>query len=296
MHPLHDYIAKQLAERLKARLVVWYDVRGDALELVILYLLGCERDREYSVLMELEKTGDCYEPQLKRLARNVSRQRYTDGAIDELLSWERVTYEDLARAADSSGPEPSSILNGIFHTVGSNDVLAAWLASDAQDPEIEAQEAAPELRSLVRARLGLALPEDAVLARLRAIVLRYVLASGFRSDLHCGPHAGLDAVPIPQTKDEEAALRELAQRLRAGFSNDYAALAAPRTRSSSGGCARRFDISCSRRAPRWRCPPEPHAFSDNGDGGIIRRHCVLMRWRDAGVIDCARRRYRGQMR
>ncbi len=30
MHPLHDYVAKQLAERLKARrVVVWYDVRRE---------------------------------------------------------------------------------------------------------------------------------------------------------------------------------------------------------------------------------------------------------------------------
>ncbi len=30
MHPLHEYIARQLAERLKARkVVVWYDVRRE---------------------------------------------------------------------------------------------------------------------------------------------------------------------------------------------------------------------------------------------------------------------------
>src|ERR1041384_6909321 len=131
MHPLHDYVEKQLAEKLKSRkVVVWYDgrrefapfiseIRGGArlhndavsvtiggqaarlaeydssmFELravvepyvsgtdpdsVVLYLPGCERDRHGSVLMELEKAGECYEPQLKRLARNVLRQRYTDG-------------------------------------------------------------------------------------------------------------------------------------------------------------------------------------------------------------------------
>ena len=137
MHPLHDYIAKQLAEKLKSRkLVVWYDARGefarffaeirggsrtssdlvpvsvggvttrlaeyagsmfelravveprvsgDTPESVVIYLPGCERDRHASVLMELEKAGECYEPQLRRLARNVLRQRYTDGVIDEML-------------------------------------------------------------------------------------------------------------------------------------------------------------------------------------------------------------------
>ena len=36
--------------------------------------------------MELEKAGDCYEPKLKQLARNLLRQRYTDGYIDGILA------------------------------------------------------------------------------------------------------------------------------------------------------------------------------------------------------------------
>lgn len=30
MHPLHDYVAQQLADKLKSRrIVVWYDERGE---------------------------------------------------------------------------------------------------------------------------------------------------------------------------------------------------------------------------------------------------------------------------
>ena len=49
--------------------------RLDEPELLIVYLPGVQRDRKGSVLMELEKGGTCYEPQLKQLARNVLRQR-----------------------------------------------------------------------------------------------------------------------------------------------------------------------------------------------------------------------------
>ena len=122
MHPLHDFVAERVAEKLKSRkLVVWYDPRGefapfvhelrsgergtnepvqvsvagvsallaeytgslfelravveprvsgDTPESVLIYLPGCERDRNASVLMELEKAGECYEHDLKRLARN----------------------------------------------------------------------------------------------------------------------------------------------------------------------------------------------------------------------------------
>jgi PglZ domain len=279
MHPLHDYVLKQLAEKLKSRkVVVWYDVRrefapfiaevrggartsheavpltiaglsarlaeydgsmfelravvepyvcSDVPECVVLYLPGCERDRRGSVLMELEKAGECYEPQLKRLARNVLRQRYTDGVIDEMLAPERITYEDLARASsDTSSSEPPSILKSIFHDTSGNDgLLGAWLASDARDAEIETKEVIRELTKLVLSRLGLQLPEDAALAKLRSITLRYVLANEFRSDLNSVPPAALDNVPTPSTKDEEAAVRELAQKLRTNFPESYSKMA-----------------------------------------------------------------------
>jgi hypothetical protein len=279
MHPLYEYVAKQLADRIKARhLVVWYDVRrefapfiaelrgapkasgsiapvavagvsaqlgeyegsffelralvephvsGDSPSNVVLYIPGCERDRRSSVLMEIEKAGECYESQLKRLARNVLRQRYTDGVIDEMLAPDRVTYEDLARAAaDTSSPEPPSILKTIFHDTSGNDaLLAAWLASDARDATIESKEATRELVKLVRSRLGLELPGDAALSKLRAITLRYVLAGEFRSDLRCAPPSSVAAVPAPKSKDDEAGVRDLARRLRTSFASAYADMA-----------------------------------------------------------------------
>jgi hypothetical protein len=279
MHPLHDYVAKQLAEKLKSKkLVVWYDARsefvpfftevsngtqrtsepievsvagvnthlaeytgsmfelraaveplvnGDIPKALVIYLPGCEHDRRASVLMEYEKAGECYEPQLKRLARNVLRQRYTDGVIDEMLVPELVTYEDLARASsDSTSPEPPSILKSIFHDVsGHNGLLAAWLVSDERDAEVEAKEATRELIKLVRSRLGLELPEDTAMTKLRAVTLRYVLAGEFRSDLNCPAPACLDGVPSPNNKEEENALRGLALWLRTGFPDAYADLA-----------------------------------------------------------------------
>ena len=177
--------------------------------------------------MELEKAGECYEPQLKRLARNVLRQRYTDGVIDEMLASERVTYEDLARAAsDTTSPEPPSILKSIFHDTRGNDaLLTSWLASDVRDAEIMEKEAVGELTKLVRSRIGLELPEDASLAKHRSITLRYVLVGEFRSDLTCPPPATLDFVPEPKTKDEVGAVLELARGLRCDFAEIYPQLA-----------------------------------------------------------------------
>ena len=280
MHTLHDYVAKQLADKLKSRrVVVWYDERGefqpfvdevrggprtvsepvpvavagakaslaeyagsmfelravveplvsgDAPSTVVVYMPNVARDRKASILMELEKAGTTWEPQLKQLAKNVLLQKYTLGVVDEMLPFDRkVSYEDLARAAaGNAGAEPPSILKSIFHDASGNDgLLTAWLVNDARDAEIVDKDATPELAKLVKARLGLDLVADSPLAKLRAITLRYVLASEFRLDLSCDAPASLESVAKPPTKDEESAVRELARRLCMGHADAYAALA-----------------------------------------------------------------------
>lgn len=279
MHPLHDYLAASLSDKLKARrVVVWYDVRrefvpfveelrggpnrpgnlatvcvgdtnaqlaeydgsffevravvepvvaADNPEPLLVYVPGVERDLKASVLMELEKAGECYQPQLKRIARNVLAERYTAGVIDDILAPERVSYEDLARQlSKADGAEPPSMLKAIFHDVSRNDdILAAWLARDTRDEEIAAKDAIPELSKLVGARLDLDLPEGASIAKKRALTLRYVLGNEFRMDLHCAPPASLNALPVPKNKDQETAVRDLARRLRTSHADEYMALA-----------------------------------------------------------------------
>ncbi len=278
MHPLHDYVARQVADRLKSRrIVVWYDprrefeafiaeIRGgaglvpgtsplsfagqagslaefdgsflavrlaveplvsvDAPEPLLIYVPGVEKDRKGSLLMELEAAGECYEPQLRRLARNVLRQKYTDGMIDELLSPEKVTYEELARASSESGAEPPSLLKVVFHGIqGSEALLASWLMSDARDAEIVEKGAVAELAKLVKARLGLEVSGDEDPTKLRAIVARYVLAGEFRLDLRGEAPASFQAVPIPPSKADEEAVRAMAQLLRERHAAGYVALA-----------------------------------------------------------------------
>lgn len=202
-------------------------VSGDVAEAVLIYVPGEERDRRGSVLMELEKAGECYEPQLKRLARNVLRQRYTDGVVDEMLAPERVTYDDVARAmSDTSSAEPPSLLKTIFHDTRGNDaLLAAWLANDTRDALIEEKEAGRELAKLIRSRLGLELPGDTALAKTRSITLRYILAGEFRSDLRCQPPQSFQGLPAPKTKDEEDVVRGFAKRLRTSHASLYPAMA-----------------------------------------------------------------------
>lgn len=283
MHPLHDYIAKQIAEKLnRRRVVVLYDprqefrpffaevraavlggagfpsivntmtiqglrtslveyagsffevraavedlVRVDLPEPLLIYVPGIERDRKGSLLMELELAGECYEPQLRKLARIVLRQRYTDGIIDEVLKSPQVGYDDLARlAAQEPGGEQASLLRGIFqHERDSEALLSSWLADDRHDAEIEAKQATGELLKLLRSRLGLDLPADIPFGRIRASVLRCVLGGEFRADLRCEPPANVQAIPEPQSKDQLSFARDVARKLRSVHAEVYARLA-----------------------------------------------------------------------
>jgi hypothetical protein len=117
-------------------------------------------------------------------------------------------------------------LKSIFHESSGNDaLLAAWLVNDGRDVEIGNKDATRELTKLIKARLSLDLPIVGTLSKLRAVTLRYVLAGEFTLHLSCAPPASLDGVPKPATKDKEAAVRELARRLRTSYPDAYTALA-----------------------------------------------------------------------
>ena len=191
--------------------------------------------------------GYRYETQLKRLARNLLRQQYTDGVIDDLLERDGVTYEDLARAAEPGGDEEPSILKGIYHDVpGRDEMLAAWMASDDRDETIAAKGAVGELVKLVGSRTGLELDQADSLAKLRTIVARYVLVGEFRGDLTGPAPARIEAIPAPRTRPEIEAVNALADRLRKSHAEAYVSVANKleaelglATRGDCGGQARR---------------------------------------------------------
>ena len=155
---------------------------------LIVYLPGVERSRQASVLMELEKSGTPYEPQLMRLGLNVLRKRFTDGQIDEMLRPASVGYDDIVSFLHQ-GEEatPASVLRIIFDGAQSEALITRWLADDERDKTIIEKDAAVELFKLIDSRLGLPIPENTTVTEARERLLRYVLVGEFRSDLECDP-------------------------------------------------------------------------------------------------------------
>lgn len=195
----------------------------DEPQTVVLYLPGVSRDQHGSVLMELELAGRRWEPQLRHLARNALRQRYTDGVIDELLDRERVTYEDLVIASAAENAAPPSVLKPLLRGATSEAQLASWLADVDLDAAILEKEATTELAKLVTARLGFELP-DGDLPKWRAITVRFVLATEFRSDLVGNPPPQLDYLGAVSS-DVERNASSVACLLRDKYPNMYPDLA-----------------------------------------------------------------------
>lgn len=274
MHPFHEYLTGQLAEKLAERRVVcFYDPRGeftpfvDELQVIddaetplprvilgelaahlaryqgsffglratveplvaidqpaplLLYLPGVERDRSGSVLMELEKGGICYEPQLKRLARNVLRRSFTDGRIDEMLESDGIGYHDVVGFVEQAGAGGgASMLKVIFGTQPDVHLVAQWVMDDSTDDAVQGKGAAPELMALVRHRLGLDLDDDMALDEARDRTLRFALVNEFRADLAGEPPMALSMVPGPSNNDQLARVKELARRLRDEYPQGY---------------------------------------------------------------------------
>ena len=193
---------------------------------LIIYLPGVERDRQTSVLMDLEKSGTPYEPHLKGLARNVLRKRFTDGQIDEMLGSASVNYDDIvAFLQQGEGSKSASVLRTIFDGAQSEALITRWFADEDKDATIVDKDAAVELFKLVESRLGLPIPENTTVTETRHKLLRYVLVSEFRSDLECDPPQSVAMVPEPPSKEHVARVRDVAESLRCGHAESYVVLA-----------------------------------------------------------------------
>lgn len=193
---------------------------------LIVYLPGIERDRQASVLMELEKSGIPYEPQLKRLALNVLRKRFTDGQIDEMLRPASVGYDDIVSFLHQGEEGTSaSVLRTIFDGAQSEALITRWLADEEKDESIVEKDAAVELFKLIESRLGLPVRDSTSITETRDKVLRYVLIGEFRSDFEFDPPESVAMVPEPPSKEHVERLRDVAENLRRGHFDCYVALA-----------------------------------------------------------------------
>ena len=190
----------------------------------LVYVPGQERDRKRSPLMELDQAGHTYEPQLRRVARDILRERFSDGQIDGFLEPAGVGYRDIAAYFDQ-GSADTSILRMLYGSVGSEGILSQWILDDSRDAELVTKGAVPEFRTLVRTRVGLEAGEGAPLSSVRRDLLRYLLVNEFRMDLGGTPPGSLDLIPEPTQKEQRDRIRAIAAELRRADPAAYSVLA-----------------------------------------------------------------------
>ena len=190
---------------------------------VVVYVPDVTRSHDGSVLLELETAGKSWEPQLRQLARNALRQRYTDGVIDELLARESTTYADVAAALATEGLAPPSALKSLLPATGGDAQIAWWLCNESIDAKIETKQALDELHKLVASRLAIDL-QGTDLPKWRRIVARTALGLEFRSDLAGAPPPNLASLPA-STAEINRNARAICEALRATHTDAYPELA-----------------------------------------------------------------------
>lgn len=282
MHAFHEYQKKQLAEKLKRRVVVWYDPRqefqpfmsellerdvtklqsgelvsflldgiqvhfiayagsyfeirfaveyltgGNSPEPLVIYMQGEARQKTSSILMEMEAGGECYEPSLKRQARNALKDKgFDDGHIDELLNAEILIYDDVVKFVGQSGPTSvqPSMLQVIFGVSQNDRIIATWLSSSEKDILITEKSASIGLYKLIEARMGITIDAALLLDDARKKVCRSLLVVEFSTDLQCPPPSTIAMIETPQEADKLAFHRLVIQTLRKDFPEEYVLIA-----------------------------------------------------------------------
>ncbi len=181
---------------------------------LLVYVPGQRRDRFGSLLMELECAGECYEPQLKRHARNVMRKSFSDGVIDEMLASESLGYPDILALLEQDGSSGGSLLKLVYDTRDNVVVAAGWLAKPDSDSVVNDKGAGPELAKLLASRAGFNPGATEFDAGTRAAFARYLLINEFREDLHCAPPGSVAMVPATPLKEQREFREKVLDHLR----------------------------------------------------------------------------------
>ncbi|MFP4474001.1 MAG: PglZ domain-containing protein [Desulfatibacillaceae bacterium] len=219
------HLARYTGSFIGLKMAVEPLVAVDRPDPLLLYIPGAARDLQTSVLMELEKGGVCLEWQLRSLARNALRERFSDADIDAMLQAEKLSYEDVVRyVAQESGQAPS-VLDTVFQDCRDNaEILARWLCAPGVDTAVEDKGAGRELYGLLHTRGGMEVQPGTPLADARARALRYVLVNEFRSDLSCEPPQSVAMIPSTN-KEQVQFLRKVAAAMRARHAAEYVDIA-----------------------------------------------------------------------
>jgi hypothetical protein len=198
----------------------------DLPEPLLIYIPGVPQDLKGSVLMELEKAGECFEWPLKRLARFCLQEKFSDGMIDQMLGSEKTTYGDIVAFFSQDNGGPPSMLKTLFEGAKDNAaIVARWLCDQSLDDKIIEKGATSELFNLIKSRLGMDLGIDMNIGEARDKMLRYVLVGEFRDDLSGDPPTTLSMIPEPPTRDHLQILRKTAQAMRDNHPDAYARMA-----------------------------------------------------------------------
>lgn len=192
-------------------------------EPLIIYISGLARDHKMSPLMELEEAGITYEPQLRRLARQVLlNSGFADDQIDGLLDPKKtITYDDIVDFLKQARTEEPSVLRAVFRGSHGENLIMKWLSSDEYDVEITNRKVVDDLRSLLSARLGLQFEPGLDLPETRNRTFRFILVNELRLRYPGDAPEALEYIGQPPLKEQRDRILLIARNLRERYPDQY---------------------------------------------------------------------------
>lgn len=194
-------------------------------EPTLVYVPGVEVNSTSSPLKELECAGALFQRSLSRVAKQLMRRIYTDGAIDELLGSKQLAYADILRLLETEREGGGSILKLVLGDLDSAALLAKWLDGTGYDKDIEAKGGRSELLKLIATRCGLSLEGATPLDSCRDQVCRFLLVNEFRVDLSGEHPASISRVPKANLKEQREFVCKVLDLMRRNSAKTYEMIA-----------------------------------------------------------------------
>ena len=192
---------------------------------LLIYVPGVDQMPTASPLKELECAGTTYQRSLSKVAKQLLKRIYTDGAIDEMLGDKQLTYHDISKLLEPNQEGGASILKLVLGDLDAASMVAKWLGGIAFDKEIETKGGRGELLKLVTARCGLALDESTALDACRDQLCRFLLINEFRADLSGVEPGSISMVPKAGLKEQRDFVAKVLDSLRRGRPEFYEEIA-----------------------------------------------------------------------
>ncbi|MCL6478736.1 MAG: PglZ domain-containing protein [Peptococcaceae bacterium] len=182
---------------------------------LLLYIPRAPLDRRMDVLLEISRAGSVYSDTLFTAARLALKESIPGTVLDEILSNENLSLEDIDRIAESEMNTGAGTLAVIFGTGASHEIAANYLTGPKWQEKVDEKGLLPELIKYFSKTFGLAVTGTETHTALKENLERHLLLTEFIVDSNLDfTKTHLASFSFPKQKGQEEACRRAACFMR----------------------------------------------------------------------------------